>query len=124
MNTLELTIKPSSLQGKYAKAEPLYLRAIGIEEKTLGSDHFQVGVSLNSLAGLFHAQVKFSIPSCRGIYSRLLLRACVCGLAKWAVTNTGDALVSPNDTGVVNGLCVKMPVACPRLKSLSHERFP
>ena len=39
-------------QGKYAEAEPLYQRALVIWEKALGSDHPEVGTSLNNLAQL------------------------------------------------------------------------
>ena len=38
-------------QGQYAKAEPLYQRALAILEKALGPEHPDVATSLNNLAG-------------------------------------------------------------------------
>ena len=46
-----------ALQGKYDDAEPLYRRALAIQEKTLGGDHPDVAESLNHLAGLLRSQV-------------------------------------------------------------------
>lgn len=46
-----------SAQGKYEEAGALYLKAVGIQEKTLGPDHFGVALSLGSLAQVLHAQV-------------------------------------------------------------------
>src|SRR5262249_38563035 len=43
-------------QGQYAKAEPIYQRALAIQEKDLGPEHPDVASSLNGLAGLFRAQ--------------------------------------------------------------------
>ena len=40
-------------QGQYAKAEPLYQRALGIREKALGPEHPDVARSLNNLAVLY-----------------------------------------------------------------------
>ncbi len=40
-------------QDRYAKAEPLYERALGISEKGLGPDHPHVAASLNNLAVLY-----------------------------------------------------------------------
>lgn len=40
------------MQGKYAKAEPLYERSLAIREKSLGLNHPDVAVSRNNLAGL------------------------------------------------------------------------
>lgn len=42
--------------GAYAKAEPLYQRALAIAEKVLGSEHPDVAISLNNLAELYHTQ--------------------------------------------------------------------
>ena len=42
--------------GRYEAAEPLFKRALAIDEKALGPDHPDVAVSLNHLAGLYHAQ--------------------------------------------------------------------
>jgi tetratricopeptide (TPR) repeat protein len=44
-----------STLGDYNKAESLYLRALGIREKVLGSDHPDVAESLNNLASLSRA---------------------------------------------------------------------
>lgn len=46
------------MQGQYAEAEAVYLRAIGIQEKALGSDDPEVAATLNNLAGLFQTQVR------------------------------------------------------------------
>jgi hypothetical protein len=43
-------------QGAYAKAEPLYLRALTISEKALGPEHPSTGTRLNNLAALYRAQ--------------------------------------------------------------------
>ena len=40
-------------QGAYAKAEPLYKRALAINEKVLGPDHPNTATSLNNLAALY-----------------------------------------------------------------------
>ncbi|CAM9138218.1 unnamed protein product, partial [Ectocarpus sp. 13 AM-2016] len=45
-------------QGKYAEADPLYLRAIEIGEKTLGPDHPALATRLNNWAGLLVKQVR------------------------------------------------------------------
>src|SRR5712691_4310083 len=47
-------------QRKYAQAEPLYRRALAINEKTLGPAHPNVGATLHNLAGLYHAQGKYA----------------------------------------------------------------
>ena len=39
-------------QGKYAKAEPLYRRALAIREKALGPDHPDLAQSLENYAAL------------------------------------------------------------------------
>jgi tetratricopeptide (TPR) repeat protein len=43
-------------QGAYARAEPLYQRALAISEKVLGPEHPQVATSLNNLAALYDSQ--------------------------------------------------------------------
>jgi tetratricopeptide (TPR) repeat protein len=43
-------------QGKYAKAEALYKRALGIEEELRGSEHTEVAKVLNNLAELYRIQ--------------------------------------------------------------------
>ena len=39
--------------GDYAKAEPLFQRAVKIDEKALGSDHPDTATALNNLALLY-----------------------------------------------------------------------
>lgn len=43
-------------QGAYAKAKPLYLRALAIYKKTMGPEHPYMVRTLSSLARLYHAQ--------------------------------------------------------------------
>ncbi|CAB1106625.1 unnamed protein product [Ectocarpus sp. CCAP 1310/34] len=45
-------------RGKYAEADPLYLRAIEIGEKMLGPDHPDLATRLNNRAWLLHSQGK------------------------------------------------------------------
>ncbi len=47
-------------QGRYAEAEPLYKRSLGIHEKALGPDHPDVGTSLNNLALLYESQGRYA----------------------------------------------------------------
>lgn len=47
-------------QGKLSEAEPLYRRALAILEKDLGVGHPNVASTLNNLALLLKAQVRFS----------------------------------------------------------------
>ena len=46
------------VQGKYADSEPLYLRALKIDEKALGREHPGVATDMNNLALLYNAQGK------------------------------------------------------------------
>lgn len=46
------------LQGKYAAAEPLYLRSQSIREEALGTEHPEVAVVLNNRAWLMESQVR------------------------------------------------------------------
>ena len=46
-------------RARYAEAEPLYKRALGIWEKALGPEHPDVATSLNNLAVLYDAQGKY-----------------------------------------------------------------
>ena len=46
------------MQGKYDEADPLYLRAIEIGEKTLGPDHPDLATRLNNRARLLESQVR------------------------------------------------------------------
>jgi tetratricopeptide (TPR) repeat protein len=47
-------------QGKYARAEPVYRRALAIREKALGPDHADLVATLDSLAWICYAQRKFA----------------------------------------------------------------
>lgn len=42
--------------GEYAEAEPLYLRALGIQERALGSEHPRLAASLDALAAVYGTQ--------------------------------------------------------------------
>ena len=46
-------------QGKYSKAEPLYLKCLQITKTKLGEDHPEVINCVNNLAGLYRAQGKY-----------------------------------------------------------------
>ena len=48
------------LQGKYAEAEPLYQRALGIYETALGPEHPYVATGLNKLALLYPTPGKYA----------------------------------------------------------------
>ena len=47
-------------EGKYAEAEPLYLRSLEIREGTLGLNPPDVASSLNNLAELYRVQNKYA----------------------------------------------------------------
>ena len=47
-------------RGDYAAAEPLYWRALAIDEKVLGSEHSDVATDLNNLAGLLWAKGNYA----------------------------------------------------------------
>ena len=47
-------------QRRYADAEPLFIRAISINETALGPDHPDVAGSLNNLAGLYWDQHRYA----------------------------------------------------------------
>ena len=57
-------------QGRYAEAEPLYKRALAINEKALGPDHPDVAASLNNLANLYQAQGRYA--EAEPLYKRAL----------------------------------------------------
>ena len=57
-------------QGQYAQAEPMYLRALAIREKVLGSEHLHVGVTLRGLARLYAATGQAA--QARPLYERAL----------------------------------------------------
>ena len=46
-------------QGRYAEAEPLFLRALAIREKSLGADHSEAAESLANLATLYISQHRY-----------------------------------------------------------------
>ncbi len=45
---------------QYAQAEPLYQRALAIDEKALGPEHPAVATGLNNLALLYYAEGKYT----------------------------------------------------------------
>jgi CHAT domain-containing protein len=47
-------------QGRYAEAEPLYRRALAVDEKSLGPDHPDVARDLNNLAGVYNSQGRYA----------------------------------------------------------------
>jgi tetratricopeptide (TPR) repeat protein len=49
-----------NVQGRYAEAEPLYLRSLTIREQQLGIDHPDVATSLNNLAELCYWQGRYA----------------------------------------------------------------
>jgi tetratricopeptide (TPR) repeat protein len=57
-------------QGQYAKAEPLYQRALAILEKTLCPEHPNVATSLNNLAELYNTQGQYA--KAEPLYQRAL----------------------------------------------------
>ena len=57
-------------QGKYSEAEPLFKRALAIDEKTLGPDHPSVAKVLGNLAVLYQAQGRYS--EAEPLYKRAL----------------------------------------------------
>ncbi len=57
-------------QGRYAEAEPLYERALAIQEEVLGAEHPDVAVSLNNLAALYYAQGRYA--EAEPLYERAL----------------------------------------------------
>jgi tetratricopeptide (TPR) repeat protein len=57
-------------RGQYAKAEPLYVRALAIREKALDPEHPDVAQSLNNLAGLYNNQGQYA--KAEPLYQRAL----------------------------------------------------
>jgi tetratricopeptide (TPR) repeat protein len=47
-------------QGRYAEAEPLYIRSLAIREKAFGPDHRQLAVALNGLSGLYYVRGEYA----------------------------------------------------------------
>ena len=54
LNNLALLLRPC--RAGYSDAEPLYQRALHIDEKALGPDHPYVAVDLDNLAALYYKQ--------------------------------------------------------------------
>jgi tetratricopeptide (TPR) repeat protein len=46
--------------GRYADAEPLYLRTLAIKEKALGEDHVDIATTLNNIAQLYVYQGRYA----------------------------------------------------------------
>ncbi len=47
-------------QGRYAEAEPLFVRSLSIQKQQLGNDHPSVSLSLNNLAALYRSQERYT----------------------------------------------------------------
>ena len=59
-------------EGRYADAEPLYMRVLAINEKALGPDHPSVGLALTDLADLYSAQGRHA--DAEPLYKRALAK--------------------------------------------------
>jgi tetratricopeptide (TPR) repeat protein len=57
-------------QGKYEQAEPLYKRALAIDEKAYEPDHPDVATDLNNLANLYYNQGRYE--QAEPLYQRAL----------------------------------------------------
>jgi tetratricopeptide (TPR) repeat protein len=57
-------------RAQYAQAEPLYQRALAIDEKTLGPEHPEVATDLSNLAMLYYEQGKYT--QAEPLYQRVL----------------------------------------------------
>ncbi|MBD2022002.1 tetratricopeptide repeat protein [Leptolyngbya sp. FACHB-36] len=57
-------------QGRYEKAEPLYVRSLQIHEQHLGKDHPDTAQSLNNLAALYESQGRYD--TAESLYARAL----------------------------------------------------
>ena len=58
------------IQSRYAQAEPLYKRALAIDEKAYGADHPEVATDLNRLASLYKNQSRYG--EAEPLYKRAL----------------------------------------------------
>ena len=67
LNNLALLYQDS---GRYAEAEPLYERALAIDEKALGSDHPNLAIPLSNLALLCLASGRY--PEVAPLYKRAI----------------------------------------------------
>ena len=57
-------------QGRYAEAEPFFLRSLSIRQQQFGDDHPDVATSLNNLAALYESQGRY--PEAEPFYLRSL----------------------------------------------------
>jgi len=57
-------------RAQYAEAEPLYQRAIAIDDKTLGPEHPELATGLNNLAELYREQGKYA--EAKPVYRRAI----------------------------------------------------
>lgn len=57
-------------RARYADAEPLYQRALRIDEETHGANHPQIAIALNNLGSLYDSQGQYSIAE--PLYQRAL----------------------------------------------------
>jgi tetratricopeptide (TPR) repeat protein len=58
------------MQGRYAEAEPLYRRALGIWEESLGPNHPNVAKGLSNLADFYHERGRE--PAAERLYMRAI----------------------------------------------------
>ncbi len=58
-NSLDYLARLYYFQGRYREAEPLYLRALQIQEQQLGAEHSDTTSSLNNLAALYRSQGRY-----------------------------------------------------------------
>ena len=89
-NTLYLDAHATILQklGRYAEAEPLFRRALAIDEKSLGTKHPYVATSLNNLAESLREQGKYA--EAEPLYRRAIA--------------IGEKTLGPEHPDVANGL--------------------
>jgi len=60
-----------SLQGRYAEAEPMLLRALSMMEKYLGPDHPDVACTYSAALALIVGQPKPDAPALAAVYFNL-----------------------------------------------------
>ena len=75
-------------QGRYGDAEPLYNRALAINEKALGPDDPKLAASLNNLALLYDAQGRYE--EAEPFYKRALA-VYVKALGPWPAADLGQS---------------------------------
>lgn len=86
-----------STQGKYAEADPLYLRVIGVMEKALGPDHPNVAICLHNRALLLGEQVCHVWKSC------ILLLPWIGGIHPTTAVYTSNGEMLFSDDCLVDG---------------------